>query len=187
MKDLGVVGVVARFKPVHKGHVVMLESVCERADRVIIGLGSCNRYNVRNPFSAKESAEMIDLVLKPKYNNYTFIEIPDVDNGPKWREIALKLYGELDYFVTANDYVESLLRQDYKIIHPLHIIPRENQVWGNATMVRTAMAKGEPWEDLVPEIVAEYLKSNKLVDRFCRDFGLETIAASIDDVLKGVR
>ncbi len=62
-KDLGVVGIIARFKPVHKGHAAILEALCERADLVYIGLGSPNKYDVRNPFSAKESEEMIDLVI----------------------------------------------------------------------------------------------------------------------------
>lgn len=182
--SLGIVGLVARFKPVHKGHVAMLEAVCSRAKHVYIGLGSTNKYNLKNPFTANESREMVDLVLKPKFNNYSFIEVPDLDNGPKWREMILNLYGKLDYFITANDYVESLLKNDYKIIHPLEIIPEEKKVWGNATMVRTAIAKGDAWEHLVPDLIVDYIKQNKLDERFCKEFGLATIVDNAGQVIE---
>ncbi|MBI4147658.1 hypothetical protein HY490_00030 [Candidatus Woesearchaeota archaeon] len=181
--NLGRVGTVARFKPVHKAHAAMLESLCERAEHVIIGLGSCNRYNLRNPFTPQESAEMIDRVLKPRYTNYTFIEVPDFDNGPLWREHALKLFGALDYFVTANDYVEQLLKNDYPLIHPLALIPAAKRVPINATMVRRAMAHGESWEHLVPEPVIEYIKTNNLDARFVHEFGLATIAQYADELI----
>ncbi len=179
-KDLGNVGFVARFKPVHKGHQAVLESLCERADHVFIGLGSANKYNYKNPFTAEESKEMIESILKPKYDNFSFIFVPDLDNGPKWREQALKLYGTLDHFVTANDYVDSLLSKDYELIHTLQVIPLGKRVRVNATMVRYAMACSEPWEHFVPEPVAEYIKKNKLNERFLKEFGLETIASYAD-------
>ncbi|MEK6964424.1 MAG: hypothetical protein AABX70_08450 [Nanoarchaeota archaeon] len=175
-KDLGIVGTVARFKPVHKGHAVMLETLCERSDYVYIGLGSSNRYNVRNPFTPQESAEMIDLVLKPKFSNYSFVEVPDLDNGPKWRELALGLFGKLDHFVTANDYVETLLKNDYSVIHPARLVPQDKWVYICATMVRDALAKGEPWEHMVPDPVTVYLKEKGLADRFVKEFGLATLA-----------
>ncbi len=174
--SLGIAGLVARFKPVHKGHAVLLESVCSRSKHVYIGLGSANKHDLKNPFTAEESKKMIDLVLKPKYNDYSFIEVPDLDNGPKWREMILELYGRLDYFITGNDYVESLLKNDYKLIHPREIIPEDKHIFGNATMVRTAMAKGDAWEHLVPAVVADYIKQNTLDERFCMEFGFATIA-----------
>lgn len=184
-KDLGIVGLVARFKPVHKGHVAMLEAVCSRAKHVYIGLGSTNKYNLKNPFTANESREMVELALKQKYANYSFVEVPDLDNGPKWREMILGIYCKLDHFVTANDYVESLLKNDYKIIYPLDIIPEEKRVWGNATIVRVAMAKGEKWEELVPDDVVDYIKQNKLDERFCKEFGLATIVDDASQIMAG--
>lgn len=175
-KELGIAGTVARFKPVHKAHAAMLESICESAEHVYIGLGSCNKYDYRNPFTAYESAEMIDCVLKPNFSNYSFIEIPDLGHGPRWREQALRLFGTLDSFVTANDYVDSLLKDVYKVVPTLSIIPEEKRAPINATMVRVALARGEPWEELVPTSVADYIKKHSLDERFCREFGLETIA-----------
>lgn len=184
-KDLGVVGTVGRFKPLHKGHAVVLETLCERARHVYIGVGSSNRYDARNPFTVKESEEMINLYLRPRFSNYSFVEIPDIGNGPKWREQALRLFGKLDCFVTANDYVESLLKHDYKVIHPLSLLPLDKRFRASGTMVRVAMSRSEPWEYLVPELVASYLKDSGLVERFCSEFGLETIAMCGEEALVG--
>ncbi|MBI4918685.1 adenylyltransferase/cytidyltransferase family protein [archaeon] len=176
IKDLGIVAHVARFKPMHKGHQVVLESLCERADHVYIGLGSTNKYNYKNPFTAKESREMIDLILKPKYSNYSFIEVPDLDNGPRWKEQAVNLFGKLDHFVTANDYVDDLLKEHYDLLHTLQVIPLDKRIRVNATMVRYAIACGESWEHLVPEEIVKYIKEKKLDERLIKEFGLEIIA-----------
>ena len=187
MTDLGVVGLVARFKPVHKGHAVMLESVCSRASKVYIGLGSSNKYDVQNPFTASESRDMVDLVLKSKFSNYSFVEVPDLGHGPRWREQAKNLFGSLDCFVTANDYVESLLKDTYKVARPLDIIPKDSQFCASGTMVRVGMAQGQSWQHLVCDLVAAYLSENGLVDRFCREFGLETIAKCGLELVGGAR
>ena len=44
---LGTIGLIGRFKPLHLGASVLLESACEKAEKVIIGIGSSNKYNIR--------------------------------------------------------------------------------------------------------------------------------------------
>ena len=125
-KLTGKIGTIARFKPVHLGHAALLEAVCEQADEVLIGLGSINVYDLRNPFTAKESQEMIEALLKTRFSNYKFIEVPDFNNGPKWAVEIKNLFGELDYFVTANDYVRELLKDIYTVIRPIEIVHYRN-------------------------------------------------------------
>ena len=172
----GRVATIARFKPVHFGHATVLEAICEQASEGIIGIGSSNIHDLRNPFTAKESAEMVDLVLKKRFSNYELVEITDWNNGPKWREMGLGLFGKLDYFVTANEYVRELLKDDYKIVHPLEIIPEDRRVPIDGTLVRITMAKGGAWEQLVPAEVSSYLRENKIDERFCTEYGLATLA-----------
>lgn len=43
-------------------------------------------------------------------------------------------------------------------------------------MVRLAMARGGDWRALIPPAVADYLESHALVERFVREFGLETLS-----------
>jgi nicotinamide-nucleotide adenylyltransferase len=194
IKKLETVGLIARFKPLHNGGAVMLETLCENAAHVKIGLGSCNKYNARNPFTAEESKGMVDAFLSPKYSNYSCIYVPDFGHipefrdGQRWKQEILNLFGGLDAFVTGNQYVAELLENDYKIIHPSELIPSEKWDKTRGTMVRVEMAKGGDYKRLVPDAVADYLEQYQLVERFRKEFGLETLMmlASEDYMAEGL-
>lgn len=164
------IGAVARWKPVHLGHQAMLEALCARADHAFVGIGSANRYDERNPFTADETREMIDLALAGR-SNYTVLLIEDLGDGPRWRELACRRFGALDLFVTANGYVKSLLEDRYPVVHPLQVIDPARRVRVDGTMVREAMARGEPWDHLVPSRIAQFLRERGLVERYRREFG----------------
>jgi len=178
---LGIVGCIGRFKPLHLGGQAMLEALCDQADRVIIGIGSSNKYNARNQFTADESQEMIERSLEDRAN-YSCIHVPDFAHlpeyadGKRWRQYVLDNYGPLDHFVSGNEYVARLLGEEYDIIHPVSLIAPENRTPLRATDVRIAMATFGDWKSLVPERVAEYLEEKCLVERFRKEFGLQTLA-----------
>jgi len=188
---LGRVGVIGRFKPLHNGGALMLDAICENADHVVIGLGSSNKYNLRNPFTGDESAGMIEAYLSPRFSNYELIHVPDFghiqefSDGKKWKEYVTEHFGTLDHFVSGNDYVSDLLKDTYTVIHPAALIPPEQHLRIRATEVRLRMACYQDWRALVPEAVATYLESNVLVERFRTEFGLQTIAASLDANIHG--
>ncbi|MFH1585893.1 MAG: hypothetical protein ABIB79_03940 [archaeon] len=179
------VGVIGRFKPPHKGVEIMLKTLCEKANEVIIGIGSSNKYNYRNPFTVKESEEMINILLFD-YKNYRIINIPDFAqlpkyrNGKRWRNYLVGKFGNLDCFISANPYVVELLRGYYKIIHPADLIPVEDQIRVKGTQIRIELAKDGNWKPLVSENIANYLEKNNLVERFQKEFGLETLASFMD-------
>jgi len=168
-------GMVARWRPVHLGQSPVLRALCDRADHALIGIGSSNRYNLRNPFTLEETGDMIGLVLAER-ENYTLIPVPDLDDGPRWREMILDLFGPLDLFVTDNPYVASLLAEDYTITRPVTLVPDDEKVPIDGTMVRREMAHGNGWRRLVPDEVADYIAVNQLDERFRREFGLQTLA-----------
>jgi nicotinamide-nucleotide adenylyltransferase len=169
------IGMIARWRPVHLGHESVLRALCRSGEQVLIGIGSSNRYNVRNPFTLEETKQMLDLVLA-EFKNYEIIPVPDLDDGPRWREMIKEIFGKLDLFVTENPYVASLLKDDYRIKRPVELILPEEQILVDGSSVRRLMARGEVWESLVPAVVAEYIKSNQLDIRFREEFGLQTLA-----------
>ncbi len=180
-KHLGKVGLVGRFKPLHNGAALMLDAVCRNADEVLIGIGSSNKYNLRNPFTAEETKEMIHAYLDHRFANYDLLFIPDFaqlpgnEDGQTWRQYVVETYGQLDAFVTANSYVANLLHNDYKIVHPASLIPPAQWMQLRATEVRVAMAQGKQWKHLVPTAIATSLESYGLIDRFRREFGSATL------------
>jgi nicotinamide-nucleotide adenylyltransferase len=189
-------GMIARWRPVHRGHTPVLRALCESAAEALIGIGSANRYNLRNPFTLEETTDMLRLALAgrggseaaaretrsvsplaPKgRENYRLIPVPDLDDGPRWRAMVLEMFGPLDAFVTDNPYVASLLREDYRLLKPIELIDERERVAIDGTRVRAAMARGAEWQRLVPPEVAEYLTTRKLDERFRREFGLQTLA-----------
>jgi nicotinamide-nucleotide adenylyltransferase len=169
------IGMIARWRPVHLGQVPVLCGLCDRADHALIGIGSANRYDARNPFTIVETSDMIRLVLGEK-DNYTLIPIDDLDDGPRWRAMVVGIFGQLDAFATANPYVASLMREDYTVIHPISLVAMEDRVRIDGTTVRRAMARGDAWISLVPGEVSHYIRQHQLDERFRREFGLETLA-----------
>lgn len=170
------IGMVARWKPVHLGHAAVLEALVARADETLLGLGSTNRYDARNPWSPEETEEMVGRVLGAG-GSYRLLRVPDLGHAARWREMVLGLFGRLDLFVTANTYVRDLLQDDYEIAHPVWLIPPERRVAVDGTRVRREMARGEAWRGLVPPAVAGYLDQAGLVERFRREFGATTLEA----------
>ncbi|MBM3153255.1 MAG: hypothetical protein FJZ96_13805 [Chloroflexi bacterium] len=169
------IGMIARWRPVHLGQAAILRALCRRGDQALIGIGSSNRYNLRNPFTLEETCNMLKLTLV-EFTNYTLLPVPDLDDGPRWREQVLRLFGALDVFVSDNPYVTSLLQGDYEIIKPVTLVPEDEQCPIDGSMVRHAMARGDGWQALVPQAVAEYIRSSELDQRFRREFGLEALA-----------
>ncbi len=181
-KEIGTVGFIGRFKPLHKGAALALDLLCEQADWVKIGIGSANKYNLRNPFTAEETEAMLRTYLSPRHANYEIIHVPDFAqnpedaNGQRWKEYVVEHFGKLNYFISGNPHVQQLLQDKYPIIHPASRIPRERWIQLRATEVRVEMAKGsEQWKDLVPVEVAQYLQENQLLERFQQEFGEATL------------
>lgn len=177
---MSTIGIVARFRPVHLAHAALLDALCERAGpagRVWIGVGSSNRYGPRNPFTAGEAAVMVEAVLRGRHANYGLLAVPDLGDGPRWRDMVRELMGPLDLFVTANPYVRDLMTGVYPVAHPRDLVARERHVPVSGDLVRRAMARGGAgWRDLVPCEVADALEAFGLVERFRREFGLSTLA-----------
>jgi len=175
MERLARIGMVARWKPVHLGHAAVLRALCERGVKALIGVGSSNRHDERNPFTYEETTDMIRLALAGR-TNAEVIPVPDLGDGPRWRAMVVDLFGPLDLFVTANDYVASLLAGDYRLVRPVELVAEHERVAIDGSMVRRDMARGGEWRQLVPPEVAEYIVAKGLDVRFRREFGLRTLA-----------
>jgi len=141
----------------------------------MICIGSANVQDYRNPFTLDEVSEMLTRVLEGR-ENYSLIPVPDLNDGPRWREMVRHRFGSLDMLFTDNPYVAQLMKDVYPVNRPVEIVPKEQRVAISGSMVRLAMAKDTQWEHYLPPVVADYLNDHHLVERFRREYGLQTLA-----------
>jgi nicotinamide-nucleotide adenylyltransferase len=156
------IAMIARWKPVHRGHAAVLHALLDRA----------------NPFTAAETGRMIDAALDGRAG-YSMVPFDDLGDGPRWAEGVIAALGPLDYYVTANGYVRSLLMHHYTVVHPVALLDPARRVRVDGTMVRRALAAGEGWRELVPPAVAALLETEGWAERFRREFGAATRAAEV--------
>ncbi|MBR9703832.1 adenylyltransferase/cytidyltransferase family protein [Candidatus Pacearchaeota archaeon] len=178
INNLGRVGLVGRFKPLHLGNLKLLEEVCKKADSVLIGIGSSNDYSYRNPFTVQESEDMIRSSLD--FSNYDIIHIPDFYEGKKWGENIRLVFGDLDNFVTGNDYVKEIISQYYNVVDSFEIVGGERKNRISSSQVRYEIARNGDWKKLVPKIVADYIETNGIVNRFRKEFGIQTMEKHLE-------
>jgi nicotinamide mononucleotide adenylyltransferase len=167
-------GFVARFRPPHLGHAAILGALARESDVLVVGIGSANRYDLDNPFSADETLDLLRPLL-PQGRCEVHL-LPDLFDGPRWAAMVRERFGELGLFVTANAYVRSLLEGSWPVGRPVDLLAPGERVAVEGKTVRRAMARGEEWAELVPPPVARALRERGLVRRFREEFGLETLA-----------
>jgi nicotinamide-nucleotide adenylyltransferase len=174
-KNEELVAILGRWQPIHLGHQAALHSLCDQFKQVVIGIGSSNIEDYRNPFTLTEVVDMLNLSLGG-YSNFESVPIPDVLDDVAWCEQLGQSIGQLTQFVTANPFVKSLLSDRFTISHPSEFIPDDRKVAISGTMVRREMARGDAWQSLVPAEIANYIIGKQLDSRFRAAYGLQTIA-----------
>ncbi len=91
MSKVGVI--LARFQPIHNGHLELIKKAAEENDRVIILIGSADKVNKRNPIPCTIRydlvAEVLNHYLSPAHQEkITICELNDLtdetDNSHDW-------------------------------------------------------------------------------------------------------
>ena len=84
MKKVGVI--LARFQPIHNGHLELIQKATEENDEVIIFLGSIDKLDKRNPIPWKIRYELLKESLP--FKNVRIVPLRDLtdetDNSHDW-------------------------------------------------------------------------------------------------------
>lgn len=86
---------LARFQPIHNGHLQLIQKAVEENDQVLVIIGSIDKLNARNPIPWTIRREMVEDALAEKFGaKYTdsmkilVYELPDLsdesDNSHDW-------------------------------------------------------------------------------------------------------
>lgn len=79
MKKCGLI--LARFQPIHLGHLELIDSAVTVNDVILILVGSADKNNLRNPIPIDFRLKLVEETLKEKYkdNNNILIRVATVD------------------------------------------------------------------------------------------------------------
>jgi nicotinamide-nucleotide adenylyltransferase len=135
---------VARFQPLHKGHLHVIKSLI-KMHRLVIAIGSTNKKGEENPFSFAIRKRMIQNSLKKYKGKYKIIGIKDVHNDKKWAR-SIERRAKFDFVVTGNAWVKRCFK-NREIIKPKMYYPRKYK----STRIRSLIKKGKRWQHFVPE------------------------------------
>lgn len=84
--------IVARFQPLHNGHIRILDKMLRESKNVTILLGSIQEQNtLRNPFSFQQRKQMIlnHYQDKPEFTRMKIFGIQDLGNDKDWGRYVL--------------------------------------------------------------------------------------------------
>ncbi len=155
---------IGRFQPFHKGHLKVVQEASKKYDEVIIGIGSSQYGNTSdNPFTSEERELMIKKTLeKTGINNYKMISIPDIHNPPKWVNHVLSIVSDFDVIISNNSLTKRLFSEKDYTVKETHLYEKKKY---SGREIRRRMMDSEPWDDLVPAEVSNFIKDIDGVNR----------------------
>jgi len=155
---------VGRFQPFHNGHLLVIESLSQAYDELIIGIGSSqDKDTSENPFSKEERIQMINRALDAAgIQNYRIVSIPDIHNPPQWVSHVQAIVSDFDVVIANNPFTRKLFIEKGCAVKGTSYFKRQQY---SGKEIRRRMLQDEPWEDLVPAGVIKIIKDIKGVER----------------------
>ena len=159
-----------RTQPPHIGHISMLEAACGSAREVIIGIGSANKYDAKNPYTAEERELMLRKSLADKdFHNYRFIHVPDFEDDNDWvRYVSLAANIDKNTkILSGNDWVQQIFKEN-EVLKPRDLI-RGAMVEISATRLRELIVHDDPeWKNYAATGTLHYFDKFGGKDRIAR-------------------
>ena len=144
---------VARFQPLHIGHLLAMKRLLRRYKLVII-IG-VKKKDKRNPFTLTERKKMVNSSLRKYRRKYKIIGLSDVNNDKKWAN-SIKKRVKFDFVVTGNPWVKRCFKNE-EVRKPIFFEKKKY----NGTRIRKLIKKGKGWEPLVPKECIKIIKKHQ--------------------------
>ena len=165
--------ILARFQPIHNGHLQLIQKAVEENDKVLVSIGSIDKLNARNPIPWTIRKEMVEEAIGDTFlvqghkECITVVELPDLsdesDNSHDWgfylysfivsqtKEPNFTIYYSDGFEIITSWFPGFLLRNNVS----LSLLARNACEDGiSATEVRELIRNGRlPEDGVVPECV----------------------------------
>jgi nicotinamide-nucleotide adenylyltransferase len=155
---------IGRFQPFHKGHLLLIQSISNQYEEIIIGIGSSQYSNTsENPFSEDERMKMIKKSLENTgMSNYRIVSIPDLHNPPKWVSHVLSIVSDFGVVISNNSFTRKLFSKKGFVVKNTPYFEKEKY---SGKEIRRRIINDEAWEELVPDAVVKIIKDLDGVQR----------------------
>ncbi len=141
---------IGRFQPFHLGHLDAVKFALASVDKLLIGIGSSNKFNEkRNPFTADERKMMIESALdKTTLGKIKIYYIPDVNNHERWTYQIDEIVPKYDVVFSNDEFTHTLFgKRRIKVIS----VPLKQRDILSGTDIRVKIRDDQNWSGLVPE------------------------------------
>jgi nicotinamide mononucleotide adenylyltransferase len=141
---------VARFSPIHFGHIAAIMYDLMVCDSIIIGIGSANKLNAKNPFPIdlrekwlREALDEFELTSKVTQ----IVRLDDFGDDQKWYENIMQVTDPFDVVLSSN--IEEVNRVFLERNIPTLTVPEVERSSLQATKIREILVE----ERHIPQII----------------------------------
>ena len=148
--------IVGRFQPFHKGHLFLIKKALEKANKIIIGIGSANISDENNPIDFETRKKIIKAVVyKEKFEDRLIKIVPldDFFDDKKWLINLKKQVGKFDLALGNNNWTNNILKKaGFKVLEVDYYKREEYEGW----RIRKLIKEGKKWQDRVPKYIIQW-------------------------------
>ncbi len=150
---------VGRFQPFHLGHLLAIEEILRKNDRVIIIIGSARQRNTpENPFSVEERIEMIkNSLLARGIRDFEIDSLHDFNDDKMWTAAIKRAY-RFDAVYSQNPWTIECFKRNGMHVKKHRLYHKRKYSGMN---IRKMIAAGKDWKELVPPEVYDFIKKIK--------------------------
>lgn len=149
---------VGRFQPFHNGHLYLIKKALQKADKLIIGIGSANVTDDNNPYSISIRQQMIKkVIIKENFSNkiLQIVSLDDFHNDEKWLRQINEKAKEFDLVVGNNEWTNRILEKaGYSILR----VKYYQRYRYEGEKIRQLMKDGGKWQDRIPHYIEAIIK-----------------------------
>lgn len=166
MKNIGVI--LARFQPIHNGHIALIEKASKENEEVHVFIGSADKFNKRNPIPINMRKTFVEEALSEKHFTNVVLHLLDdlsdeSDNSHDWgfylyskivteiQQSNFTIYYSDGFEIITSWFPGFILRNNIS----LSLLARNATEEGiSATMVRKYIVDNNPkLQEVVPNVI----------------------------------
>lgn len=154
--------IVGRFQPFHKGHLFLIKKALEKADKIVVGIGSANIMDVNNPIDYETRKKVIKAVFYKEGIEEKLAKIVPLDDffdDNKWLLNLKKQVGDFDITLGNNEWTNNILKKvGFKVLEVDYYNRKKYEGW----RIRKLIKDNQKWEDRVPKYLIKFVSDYTL-------------------------